>query len=56
MRRYLILDDKIISQYESWTLEAEKKVNFYQTSTHEGLLDFYLSGATLIDSGKDIIK
>jgi hypothetical protein len=55
MKKLLVIDEKTIDIYESWALTAEKKFNSYQSGTHEGLLEFYLSGKGLIDSGKDII-
>lgn len=55
MKKLLVLDDKTVELYEAWALAAEKKFNCYQSGTHEGLLEFYLGGNALIDSGKDIV-
>lgn len=55
MKKLLAIDDKTVELYEGWALTAEKKFNCYQSNTHEGLLEFYLSGKGLIDSGHDII-
>jgi hypothetical protein len=56
MKKLLVIDEKTVNIYESWAFTAEKRFNSYESGTHEGLLEFYLSGKNLIESGKDIIE